>query len=147
MKLRSQPGQLWSVRECGKYQISWCRAPGHHTAQHNRPTQNWHACNITLPLDQVDVWHHIKFSNLSLQLSSAANWDDAAHAEPKHMGNHNKLLPAHFDTVLVHDQEGEPIGIQGKALVGFRQQPLLTSRARITCGTSVHYIQDPRAYI
>jgi len=72
MKLRSQPSQLQSPRECGKYRISQCRAPRHHTSvlasllpQYSTP-QHWYPLSLGISIPALSVLHSSVSASLAL---------------------------------------------------------------------------------
>ncbi len=81
--------------------------------------------NIPLHFNHVDIWHRVKFTTPSVQLSTAPDIRDIADATPIRV-RHGKeaASPARFDTVFVNDTGAEETGIKGWYMYCFSSQVL-----------------------
>ncbi|KAN0124797.1 hypothetical protein V8E52_001349 [Russula decolorans] len=69
------------------------------------------AADTLIPFCSVPVFHSIKFTKCGL--SGESEISDTVHARPEAVDTHSRVIPARFDTVVVHRD-----GLHGKGLKG-----------------------------
>ena len=76
----------------------------------SRQALRLHGGNTLIPFHHVPVFHKIKFTN------GDGGIIDSVYIRPEQVGNHGRIIPAHFDTVLVWTgrQPGNTHRIQGR---------------------------------
>lgn len=70
------------------------------------------ALEVAIPFCAVPVYHIIKFTTPDY-ITHSQLIVDSAHVKPAWHDGHGNLIPARFDTVLVNDGTGGPIGVNG----------------------------------
>jgi len=73
--------------------------------------------NTLLPFSSLSVFHKIKFISKLEGSSDSAKVIDTIHVQPEQTDIHGQIIPAQFDTVLVHGQCDTVHGKEGNLII------------------------------
>ncbi|KAI1788267.1 hypothetical protein LXA43DRAFT_894956, partial [Ganoderma leucocontextum] len=104
----SQYGATFICDALARFVVAY-RDPSSTSAEIERQSKGIFFRFATLP-----TFHKLKFILEDAQhLGIMENTQDAAHAHPARKDKQKRMVPARFDTVLVNDGTGGPVGVQG----------------------------------
>ncbi|KAI0949317.1 hypothetical protein AcW1_008965 [Taiwanofungus camphoratus] len=76
------------------------------------------SAGVYFPFQRLPVFHKIKISIEDVQGLGIMNESlDVVHARPHRTDKQNREVPGRFDTVLINEGNGAPMGVTGKSLI------------------------------